>query len=260
MRIQFSMPSSRAGSSWVSVGKRLAWGLGGGALWLVLGSAVAAAASPAQDVSSSNGLIWTALLPFVTASVTVERIIELGWNYLEWGLLRFAGWNSNELKLAAYVQFKSGTSLLAGIILGILVSNYTGLRLLALFRPELPNLLSNVSPVWDIILTGIVIGAGSKPAHDILLLLTQVKNFMGNNALKQRELAGAAMAESIQRLGQANVSYTVDVPGVGPTAIGAGSARAARSRIVADTSQGDDMSEKPTVEEYADLTRRKLYS
>jgi hypothetical protein len=240
--------------------QRLMWSLFGSIFLLSLTAATAAASPLAQDVLPGfDGSLWALLVPFMTAAVTVERIIEFFWNYIEWGLLRFAGWQHNDLKLPTYVQFKSGTSLLAGAILGILIANYTGMRLLALLRPDAFGLLDRLPPLWDIALTGAIIGAGSKPTHDILMLITQVKNFFEYNALKQRELAGAALAEGIQRMGQANASVTIDVPGMGPTAVGAGSARLARSRMAADTGQGEP-AVAPSLEDYANLIHNKLYT
>jgi hypothetical protein len=241
-------------------GWRLAGGLGGAMVLLGLTVATVAAASLAQEGQANDASIWPVLVPFMTAAVSVERIIELGWNYIEWGMLRFAGWQQDDLKLPTYVHFKSGTSLLAGVVLGVLLSNYTGMRLLALLRPASGfDVLNTLSPSWDIVLTGIIVGAGAKPAHDILALITQVKNFFENNALKQRELAGAALAESIQRLGQANAPYTVDVPGIGPTSVGSGSARMARNRMAADIHHAAP-EDSPSLEDYANLIHKKLRS
>lgn len=241
------------GRGLVAKSRRLAWSIGGALVALGATTSIVAAASVGQQASEDNS-IWPVLLPILAAAASVERAIELGWNYIEWGLLRFAGWRPKDLQSSSYTEFKSGTSLLAGVVLGIIVSNYTGMRLLAYLQPFVGDFLANVPPLWDIVITGLVIGAGSKPAHDILGLITQLKNFTGNSALKQREQAGAALAEGIFKLGQSEKPYRVEVPGIGPTAVGTGSAQAARSRITGETEPSESSAEK-----YADILHDKLY-
>ena len=168
-----------------------------------------------MDTSS----IWPLLLPILTAAVGVERAIEIIWNYIEWILLSFGRWQAEQLKSPHYLQFKSGTSLVLGVILGIVVTNYTGMRLFELLRPTAAGLLDNLSVTWDILLTGFIIGAGSKPAHDLLGILTQLKNLLNTSAIHQREAAAAALAEGVLKLAQSEAQAMVDVPGVGPARI-----------------------------------------
>lgn len=174
--------------------------------------------------------ILPALAPLLTASVGVERAIEIIWNYLEWALLSFLNWQPDQLKTPQYQQFKSGTSMVLGMILGILVANFTGMRLFAYLSPVVPGLLDSVPVTWDLLITGILIGAGSKPAHDILGVITQLKNFLNTSAIRQREAAAAALAEGVLKLAQSEAQATVDVPGVGPARIPLGTA----SRGLAD--------------------------
>ena len=129
--------------------------------------------------------ILPALTPLLTAAVGVERAIEVIWNYIEWALLSFLGWQPEQLKTAQYLQFKSGTSMVLGMILGILVANFMGIQLFAFLRPTVPGLLDNVPATWDLLITGFLIGAGSKPAHDILGVITQFKNFLSTSAIRQ---------------------------------------------------------------------------
>ncbi len=226
-------------------------GTGLAALGVVAWSTVAAAApvlqggEPMVDTTS----VWPVLVPLVVAAGTVERAIELGWNYLEWILIRFARWSPADLKTPSYQGFKSGTSLLAGLVLGVLVANYGGLRLLTYLRPFVPGFLDAVPSEWDIIITGLVIGAGSKPAHDILVLITQIKNFAGNSALKQREQAAAALAEGVLRLGQLESARTVEVPGVGPVPV-----RGAQAREGAPPPPRGAVAER-----YAEVLHRSLF-
>ncbi len=227
----------------------LAVGLAGLATLVWSASAWAAPVLQAGEPTVDATGIWPVLVPLLAAAASVERAIEFGWGYLEWGLIRFARWRPADLKTPSYQGFKTATSLLAGVVLGIFVANYSGMRLLAYLQPFVPGFLDAVPPQWDIILTGIVIGAGSKPAHDILMLITQIKNFAGNSALKQREQAGAALAEGILKLGQAEAAQMVEVPGVGPVAVRGG--------------VGAEAAPPPppgaVAERYAEILHRSLY-
>jgi len=243
-------------------GRRAVWATSAALVLIGLTAPIAAAAGLAQD-ASSNPEIWPVLLPLLAAAASVERAVELGWNYVEWGLMRFAKWRPSDLKTASYGQFKSGTSLLAGVVLGVLVVNYSSMRLLAHIQPLIPTFFvgdATQMGLWDVLITGAVVGAGSKPAHDILGIITQLKNFTGNSALKQREDAGAALADSIMKLSgqsQAPAAYSIDVPGMGPSAVG-GSAAAARGRMLEET--GSRAAPEVTVERYARAIHDSLYN
>jgi hypothetical protein len=197
-------------------------------VWAVLGlvgallatTAVAAAAPVVQETATETTRIWPVLLPILTASVAVERTVELIWNYIDWGFLNFRDMKPSDLKSPQYLQFKSGTSLLLGVVFGILVANYMSMRVFAHFEPLTDDFLSDVPSTWDIIVTGIIIGAGSKPAHDILGILTKFKEFLDKSAIRQRELAGAAFADGMLKLSESETQAMVDVPGAGPTPMG----------------------------------------
>lgn len=230
--------------------------VGSAAIALILSTlpvAQAAAASTLRPFAQTTDSlpIGALLIALLIAAVVVERAIELGWNYLEWILIRFFRWRPGDLKTPSYVQFKSGTSLLAGLALGILIANYGGVRLLVYLTPFVPTLLGNVPITWDIILSGIVIGAGTKPIHDILGMITHVRNLTASLALKKREEAGAALADGILKLHQANASYSIDVPGVGATRLGA------RSRQNDDA--GSSVSQEERMERYAEILHDNLY-
>ncbi len=236
--------------------RRLHWLKACSALALVLlimmqtaaGAAAAEMTHPlAQDLELE---IWPVLLPLLFAAASVERTIELGWNYIEWFLIRFLRWQPSTLKTASYVQFKSGTSLLAGFGIGILVANYSGMRLLEYLRPFAPTLLGTIPDTWDIILSGIIIAAGTKPAHDILGLITHLKNLTAGTAIRQREQAGAALAEGVLKLHQADAAYNLDIPGIG------GSGLAARSR----GENGDgSLEQENRMRRYANIIHDNLY-
>lgn len=213
-----------------ALGRRLLARLGIAAAALFWAAPVALAAPAAQEAAvqetvaqeaAAGGALWPVLLPLIAAAIAVERVIEVIWNYGDWLLLNGRGWKASDLKSSAYVQFKSGTSLVLGVVLGILISNYTGMRLFDYLRPLAPRFLEAVPPVWDVLLTGFIIGAMTKPAHDLIGIIAQTKNLLGSSAVKQREAAGAALAEGVLKLAQSDAQALIDVPGVGPARIAA---------------------------------------
>ena len=182
---------------------------------LALAAPPARAASLTQETDQTTR-IWPVLLALGAASLAIERTIEVFWNYIDWLLLNFRGWTPVDIKSSQYVQFKSGTSLVLGIVLGVLLCNYTGMRLLEYLRPLEPDFLAIVPPVWDVLITGFVIGAGSKPIHDLVGILAETKNLLNGKAVKEHEMAGEAMAEGVLKLAQSEAQGMIDVPGVGP--------------------------------------------
>jgi hypothetical protein len=194
--------------------QRFAWTLGVGLLAVALPLSTALAQT--TDESTATPALWTVLLPLLASAVAVERAVEIVWNYIDWMLLNVRGWQPADLRATQYVQFKSGTSLVLGIILGVVISNYTGMRLFDYLRPLAPRLLETVPPVWDVLITGFIIGAGTKPTHDLLGIITQTKNLLGSAAIKQREAAGAMLADAVLKLAQSDAQALIDVPGVGP--------------------------------------------
>jgi hypothetical protein len=197
--------------------------------------------------------ILPALTPLLTAAVGVERAIEIIWNYVEWALLSFLGWQPEQLKTAQYQQFKSGTSMVLGVILGILVANVLSLQLFAFLAPTVPGFLANVPATWDLLITGFLIGAGSKPAHDILGVITQLKNFLNTSAIRQRESAAAALAEGVLKLAQSEAQAMVDVPGVGPSRLPMGSSRGGLAQETEDA----ETPEQSATERYIEILHRR---
>ena len=166
--------------------RRLGWGVFGGLFLAGALPKLTLAAGTEQTVGTEITTVMPAMVPLLGAAAGIERLMELGWHYLEWGALRFLGWRPSDLKSPGYVAFKRSTSLLAGIFLGVVVSNYSGMRLMAYLSQTLPGFLVQVPDMWDILVTGLMIGAGTKPTHDLLGIITQVKNLIGSTALKQR--------------------------------------------------------------------------
>lgn len=205
--------------------RRWGWAIAAAILALGLPTTVLLAAAPAQEVESNEPSLWMVLLPLTAAAIAVERLIEVMWNYTDWALLNARGWEPASLRSSQYTNFKSGTSLVLAVVLGVIIANYTGMRLFDYLRPLTPRLLDSVPSVWDVLITGFVIGAGTKPMHDFLGIIAQTKNLLGTSALKQREAAGAMMAEGVLKLAQSDAQAMIDVPGVGPARLATGNRR-----------------------------------
>ncbi|MFN8487201.1 MAG: hypothetical protein U0350_06375 [Caldilineaceae bacterium] len=204
-------------------GRRSVWLLGSIGIALLLSTSIVMAAPLTQDaIANDTSSTWSVLAPLLIAIIGVERAIEIIWNYLEWLLLGVGKWQAAQLKSASYLQFKSGTSLVVGVILGILLANYTGMHLFDALKPLNPIFLAGMPAAWDVLITGFLIGAGAKPIHDLLGVITQLKNFLSSSAMHQREAAGAALAEGILKLAQSEAQAMVDVPGIGPTRLPSG--------------------------------------
>lgn len=206
--------------------KRFNWGLVFAAAALALSAKALLAAPLLQDAADApTPSLWMVIFPLLAASLAVERLIEVLWNYIDWTLLNTRGWEPANLRASQYTNFKSGTSLVLAVVLGVIIANYTGMRLFDYLRPLTPRLLDSVPSVWDVLITGFVIGATTKPIHDFLGIITQTKNLLGSSALKQREAAGAMMAEGVLKLAQSDAQALIDVPGVGPARLATGARR-----------------------------------
>jgi hypothetical protein len=205
---------------------RSGWGLAAALLAVGLPTSALLAAAPTQEaVASNEPSLWLVLLPLMAAAIAVERLIEVLWNYIDWALLNMRGWEPASLRTSQYTQFKSGTSLVLAVVLGVIIANYTGMRLFYYLRPLTPVLVDAVPAVWDVLITGFIIGAGTKPMHDLLGIITQTKNLLNSSALKQREAAGAMMADAVLKLAQSDAQALIDVPGVGPARLASGNRR-----------------------------------
>lgn len=243
--------------------RSLRWALGGISLALLLDSP--AMAHPLLQEAVDNNTVWPILMPLGTAAIGVERAIEVIWNYVEWALLNGRSWQPADLKSPQYLQFKSGTSMLLGLIVGILVANYTNMRLFEYLKDFTPGFIESVPALWDTLITGLIIGAGAKPAHEILGLITNAKNFLGNASINQRENAGAALAEGILKLAESENRRMVDVPGLGPSRIPspAASARGMTANSpIPEGMEGEDITEGPPapmsdMERYAQMLQNR---
>ena len=188
------------------------------------------------------------VLAIVMVAIAVQLLIELVWNYTEWFLMNMRGWKASDIKSPQYQQFKSGTSLLVGAVLGVLVTNLTGMRLFQYFEPLLPAFVTGVPGAVDVLLTGLLIGAVTKPVHDIFALVAKLRDFLGNSAIRQRELASDALASGVLKLAQSEAQAVVDVPGIGT----------ARIPVPGEQGDGEEGSgDKSLTERYVDLLHNR---
>ena len=156
--------------------------------------------SPQEFQFPTEQAAWPLIVPMLAAATSIERVLEMSWNFIEWGLTGAGGWTAADLKKPAYQQFKSGVSLLIANALGVSIASYTDVRILSYLQPGAFGLFDQVPVSWDIILTGLLIGSATKPTHDILGLVTRLKSLVGNLSNRQREQSGLFAANASARL------------------------------------------------------------
>jgi hypothetical protein len=197
------------------------------------------AASIRQESAPSSPSLWPVVLAMFALAFAVERIVELLWDVLEWLLLNLGRWRAARLKTASYLQFKGGASILLACTLGVLVASVLNLHLFAALQLIVPGFAIAVPANWDVVLTGLIIGATAKPVHDLIGLLAELKSFMGNASLRQREAAGAALADGVLKLAQSEQENMIEVPGMGPTSLTINGRYGETAAPVADKSATD---------------------
>ena len=196
----------------------IAWAAGLGALLAFVSVRTASAAPAAQTFPGSDAVeAWPVLVPMLAASASLERAIEVFWNLVEWFLLRVGGWQAADLRRPDYTQLKSGLSLIMAGVLGVAVTSYTDIRLLSYLQPQANGILDQVPVAWDILLSGILLGTGTKPVHDLVGTLTRLKMLVGNLGLKQRERAGLFAADATYRMREAELHGTRSMAAHQPT-------------------------------------------
>ncbi len=226
---------------------RVTRALGGATLLTLLAATPALAQSdPAQSGAPTRAAL--VVLAIVMVATAVQLLIEIVWNYTEWFLMNMRDWKASDIKSPQYQQFKSGTSLLIGAVLGMMVVSITGMRLFEYYAPLLPSFVTGVPAGIDVLLTGLLIGAVTKPVHDIFNLIAKTKDFLGNSAIRQRELASDALASGVLKLAQSEAQAMVDVPGIGP----------ARLPVPNELGDGDtEPGDKSPTERYVDLLHNR---
>lgn len=216
----------------------------------LLAAAPAFAAPLAQEtqVGGDTTHAWLVILAIAMVATGVQLLIEVIWNYLEWFFLNVRDWTPSHIKSPQFQQFKSGTSLLVGAVLGVLIANATGMRIFQYFEPLVPDFVSQVGNAWDVLLTGLLVGAITKPVHDVFGLIGKAKDLLGNSAIRQRELASDALASGVLKLAQSEAQALVDVPGIGP-------ARLPVPGELGDDQQGN--ADRTPTERYVDLLHNR---
>lgn len=178
---------------------------------------LAAQAAPMQQAATAAPSLWPLTLTLLATAFAVERLLELLWNYLEWILLNTGRLHAADLKSSAYVKFKSGTCVLLGAIAGVGLAGLFTLHLLAALQPLALGFIGPIPANWDVVLSGIVVGVLAKPIHDAIGILAGLRNFLDGAAVRQREEAGAALADGVLKLAQSDAQSMIEVPGMGPT-------------------------------------------
>lgn len=214
----------------------------------VLNAAPVLAAPLGQTEEAAPTRAALMVLAIVMVAIAVQLLIEVIWNYTEWYLMNVRGWKASDIKSPQHQQFKSGTSLLVGAVVGMLMVNMTGMRLFQYFEPLLPAFVTGVPAGVDVLLTGLLIGAVTKPVHDLFSLIAKARDFLGNSAIRQRELASDALASGVLKLAQSEAQALVDVPGIGTQ----------RIPVPGSQGEGDEGGgDKSLTERYVDLLHNR---
>ncbi len=219
-------------------------------LMLVVWPTVASAASPLQEAGSAAPVLWPLLLAILFSAFAIERVLELFWNYVEWILLNSGRWTAGNVMSSTYRRFKGGTSVLLGAIFGVLLASLFNLHLFAALQPLTLGFLGAVPANWDVVLTGLVVGVSAKPVHDILGILAGLNHFFAAAAVRQREAAGASMADGVLKLAQSDAQSMVDVPGMGPTRLDTGG-------FGPEAESGQGAEEQSPTDRYIDLLHER---
>jgi len=125
------------------------------------------------------------LAPLAAAALGIERILEAGWGIVEIILARLPKYaflkkkdadltDEDRSNQANHSQFKVWASVVAGIVVGLLVALSANLAMFEMIG------LSNVTHLADVLITGVVIGSGSKFTHDVIGIFTQTKKLVEN--------------------------------------------------------------------------------
>jgi len=216
----------------------------------------ARAAAPMQDAATVAAApnVWPMVLAMIAAAFAIERLLELLWNVVQWIGLSTRRSKPAAFKTPAFLQFKSGVSVLLGAILGVLLAGMMNLHFFAALSLMVPGFTIDIPANWDVVVTGLIIGVGAKPIHDLIGLLYELKNFMGNASIRQREAAGAAMADGVLKLAQSEAESMIEVPGMGRTPL---TGDAYTGAAAASSAAG---SEPSTTDKYIEVLHQRTLS
>ena len=107
---------------------------------------------------------------------------------------------SNALQSATYVSFKRAISIFAGLVLGVSISGLTGMNLFQLLR------LPSDGGFYGVLVTGLIIGAGSGPVHSIIGLIQQARDATDQAANLFASRSKRNAAETVVNLLTANAA------------------------------------------------------
>jgi hypothetical protein len=133
----------------------------------------------------------TVLAPLAAAALGIERLLETFWGIVEsvfavldkFPFVRMTeaqlaaseDSEENKRKKAGYGKFKTWTSAAAGIVLGIWVAFAAKLMMFDLIGLDAVD-------KWDKLITGLVIGSGSKFTHDVIGIFSETKKLIEQGA------------------------------------------------------------------------------
>lgn len=153
-------------------------------LCLFVSTAVVFAQDEGQPDTGTPTTVPDIFAPLTVAALGIERVIEAGWGLLESLLASSASFaflkkeestldTAEKERSKAYSQMKVWVSIIVGIGLGIWAATATELKMFTVAG-------FSVSPTADMYLTGLVIGSGSKFTHDVVGILSELKNLVEN--------------------------------------------------------------------------------
>jgi hypothetical protein len=156
------------------------------------------------------------LAPLLVLTTVVERVMEAGWGVWERAValafearIRLGNNQAEKDKLArdpnyarktlfendGYTQRKRIMTMIIGSLLGLLLSALTGMRffemtfaVLQIPQPVANLGARNLAPIFDVIITGLIVGAGSQPVHALINWITFAQSV-------QKELVGLRKGE-----------------------------------------------------------------
>jgi len=116
------------------------------------------------------------LIPFFALAILIERILETGFNVFE-TVPAIKKWIVED----TYRNIKQILTIIVGVIVGIIISNQTGVLLFAAFGFV-------INTTADMVLTGLIAGVAAPYAHVILQALSAITtNLNSGEARKETQ-------------------------------------------------------------------------
>ena len=138
---------------------------------VVLLSVVFTGVAYAQGGEPAATAVATVLAPLAAAALGIERILEIAWGFVEsiFVLVKKDKFNSEEKE---YKAFKTWVSAALGLVIGYQVAIAARLMMFTSVG------IQNVDAHADMLITGLVIGSGSKFTHDIIGIFSEGKGLI----------------------------------------------------------------------------------